>query len=147
MGVMDNIRENIRNRRMPMASTKMAIGQFGKGRVPANLIPTADELRRHISRGTLPRQLTREQAISIGESGIWKSWTDEQIVRLQLFQENIAIPFPQYHAALSRVLGRPILTHEFSSAGTPRLQREYLKMEPTRAPGEILGSFRIGKEY
>jgi hypothetical protein len=145
MGGFDNIRENIRNRRMPMASTKKIIGRSGGLRLPTNLILTADELRRDLSRGIIPQQLTREQAIFIGESKMWESWTDDQIVRLQLFQENIAIPFPQYHAALSRVLGRPILTHEFSSAGTPHLQREYLKIESARTPGEILRNFKIGE--
>jgi len=146
MGALDEIRENIRNRRRPMASTKMAIGQFGRNRLPINLIPTADELRGDLSRGVLPRQITREQAIFIGESRIWESWTDDQIVRLQLFQDKITIPFTQFHTSLSRVLWRPILTHEFSSANIGDLQKEYLKMKPAKSPGEILKSFRIGKE-
>jgi hypothetical protein len=31
------------------------------------------------------RQLTKEEAIKFSESGIWKEWSDEQIVRFQLF--------------------------------------------------------------
>jgi len=31
------------------------------------------------------RQLTKEQAIEFAESGIWKNWTDNQVVCFQLF--------------------------------------------------------------
>jgi len=62
------------------------------------------------------KQLTREQAIAISQSGEWKDWTDEEIVRFQLFQDRLAIPFSRFHEALENVLGRPVYTHELGLA-------------------------------
>ena len=38
-------------------------------------------------------QYTEEQAIKIADSGIWKDWTDQQIVDFQLFQRRLCMPF------------------------------------------------------
>lgn len=58
-------------------------------------------------------QLNKEQAIAFAASGEWKNWTDEQIVRLQLFQERMCVDFNRFHEAITNVLGRPVFTHEF----------------------------------
>lgn len=57
-------------------------------------------------------QLTEEQAIALHDSGEWKDWTHEEIVRLQLFQKLLCVPFSRFHEALEAVLGRPVFTHE-----------------------------------
>lgn len=77
------------------------------------------------------KQITKEQAIEIYDSGIWKEWSDEQIVRFQLFQDKLAVPFGRFHEAVEKVLGRSVWTHEF--AGRDELVREYLgaKQAPT----------------
>lgn len=58
--------------------------------------------------------LTREEAIAIGEAKNWKMWSPEKIVRLQLFETRIFVPFPAFHKALEAVLGMPILDVEIA---------------------------------
>lgn len=59
------------------------------------------------------KQMTPAEAKSFGESKVWESWTYEQIVRLQLFQMQLCVPWAIFHEAIEKVLGRPIYTHEF----------------------------------
>jgi hypothetical protein len=74
------------------------------------------------------KQITKEQAIAIAESEIWKDWTDEQVVLFQLFQRRLAMPFDVFHRAIEKVLGRSVWTHEF--AYTKELIAEYLGLKP-----------------
>ena len=77
------------------------------------------------------KQLTKEEAIAFAESGVWKEWTNEQIVRFQLFQNKMCMPFSRFHEAIEDVLGRSIWTHEF--AFIDEIKKEYLgaKAAPT----------------
>lgn len=59
------------------------------------------------------QQLTKEQAIAFYNGGEWKDWTDEQIVRFQLYQDLVCLPFDRFHQAIEAVLNRPVWTHEF----------------------------------
>lgn len=68
-------------------------------------------------------QLTREQAIALASSEEWKNWTDEEIVRFQLYQRRLCMDFSRYHQALEVVLGRPVFSHELGDS--ERLQDEY----------------------
>jgi hypothetical protein len=69
-------------------------------------------------------QLTKKQAIGMAKSGIWKEWTDEEIVRFQLFQKKLCMDFDRFHKAMEVVLERPVYTHEF--AWMDELKKEYL---------------------
>ena len=69
-------------------------------------------------------QLTSEQAIAIAESGLWKKWSNEDVVRFQLFQRCLCMDFGRFHEAIEAVLGRPVSTRGFTSNGG--LQEEYL---------------------
>lgn len=74
-------------------------------------------------------QITREQAIEIADSGVWKEWSDDQVVRFQLYQNCLAMDFGRFHEALEAVLGRPVWTHEL--ANRDRIVAEYEgKREP-----------------
>ncbi len=77
------------------------------------------------------KQMTKEQAVKLYNSDKWESWTDEQIVRLQLFQDKLCIEWIRFHQAVEKVLGRSVYTHEFGSEG--KLREEYLgqKKAPT----------------
>jgi hypothetical protein len=77
------------------------------------------------------KQLTEKQAIALADSKVWENWTDEEIVRFQLFQERLCMDFERFHNAMSSVLSRPVFTHEF--AFHENLIREYLgiKQKPT----------------
>ena len=61
-------------------------------------------------------QITEEEAVRIYTSGEWKNWTDEQIAEKQLYQRRLCVPFDKFHAAMEKVLGRPIWTHEFANS-------------------------------
>lgn len=82
------------------------------------------------------QQFTKEQAIAIAESGEWKDWTPEEIVKIQLFQDKLCMPFGVFHAAVESVLGRPVWTHEF--ANVELLRSEYNKERPAPTFAEIV---------
>jgi hypothetical protein len=84
----------------------------------------------------MTEQLTKEQAIAIAESGEWEKWTDEEIVKLQLFQDRLCVPFDRFHQAIEKVLGRPVWTHEF--AFIENLREEYRKERPQPTMAQIL---------
>lgn len=83
------------------------------------------------------KQLTKEQAIAFAEAKAYESMTDEQIVRFQLFQDLLCIPFDRYHEAIEKVLRRPVYTHEF--AFRDELMKEYLGEKPAPTLDEIIG--------
>lgn len=78
----------------------------------------------------MTKQLTKEQAILFGENKMYKSMTHEEIVRFQLFQDKLCMPFSVFHEAVEKVLDRPVYTHEFAYDG---IKKEYLgeKEPPT----------------
>jgi hypothetical protein len=82
------------------------------------------------------QQLTTEQAIAFANSSVWKEWTAEQLVRFQLFQRKLAIPFDVFHKAVGEVLGRDVFTHEF--ANSEALMLEYLGSKPAPTLDEII---------
>jgi hypothetical protein len=69
-------------------------------------------------------QLTREQAVAMAKSNVWKEWTSEQVVRFQMFQERLCMDFSHFHKCVEDVLGRPVFTHEFGFRDD--MVREYL---------------------
>lgn len=77
------------------------------------------------------KQLTKEQAIAFANSKEYENWTHDQIVRFQLFQRLMCMPFDKFHEAIEAVLDRPVFTHEFADSDS--LKREYLgdKQAPT----------------
>lgn len=83
----------------------------------------------------MDKQLTKEEAIGIYDSQVWKDWNAEEIVKLQLFQECLCVPFGVFHEAVESVLGRPVWTHEFAFAD--RLREEYLGNHPMPSFEEI----------
>lgn len=78
------------------------------------------------------KQLTKEQAILFGESQIWADWSHEEIVKFQLFQDKMCMPFSRFHEAIEKVLDRPVFTHEFG-LNYDGIVKEYLgeKEKPT----------------
>lgn len=59
------------------------------------------------------KQLTKEQAIAFAEAKMYELMDDNQKVSFQLFQERLCMPFDVFHEAITKVLGRPVYTHEF----------------------------------
>jgi hypothetical protein len=73
------------------------------------------------------KQLTKKQAIAFYESQEWDHMTAEEIVKLQLYQDRLCVPFSKFHEAIETVLGRSVFTHEFAS---DRLKAEFEKKCP-----------------
>ena len=85
------------------------------------------------------KQLTKEQAVKIAESGEWKDWTSEEVVKFQLYQNRLCMPWEVFHKAMGDVLGRPVYTHEFAGkAGHEALIEEYEGKRPAPTLEEIL---------
>ena len=74
--------------------------------------------------------MTREEAIALCESEWWIGLPDREIVEFQLYEDRLCMDFSDYHRAVERVLGRAVLTHEFSTAGSKQLQREFEAVTP-----------------
>jgi hypothetical protein len=55
----------------------------------------------------------REAAIALADSGWWKDKGVEEICDVQLFTEELCMPFSDFHKAITEALGRPVYTHEF----------------------------------
>ena len=83
------------------------------------------------------KQVTEEEAIKIYESGIWKDWSDEDLVAFQLFQKRLCVPFNVFHRSIEKVLDRPIFTHEFG-LNYNRLVAEYLGKNPKPSFEDII---------
>lgn len=83
------------------------------------------------------QQITKEQAIAFSQSKVWELWSDEQIVRLQLFQEKLCVPFNVFHKAITTVLGRDVYTHEFG-LNYEGIVLEYLGVNPPPTFEEIV---------
>lgn len=74
----------------------------------------------------MDKQLTKEEAIAIYAVEDWKGWDAETIVKLQLFQDHLCVPFDVFHKAMEEILDRPVWIHEFVI-----LRAEYLKTKPS----------------
>lgn len=95
------------------------------------------------------KQLTKEEAIKIAESGEWKTWTKEKIAYFQLHQDRLCVPFDVFHKAVEHALGRPVYTSEFGlnrdgliaeiegKKGNPTLD-EIIKQLTERFSGDII---------
>lgn len=59
------------------------------------------------------KQLTKEEAIRLAKNKEWEKWPDKVLVGFQLFQDKLCVDFSAFHAAIERVLERPVFTHEF----------------------------------
>ena len=56
----------------------------------------------------------REKAIELGNSGWWRGLPAKEVAKFQLFTNELAMPFGDFHAALEEALGRPVWTHELA---------------------------------
>lgn len=83
--------------------------------------------------------MTKEHAIALYESGWWKDKSPHSICMFQLFEERLCMPFGDYQMAVEKALGRPVWTHEFGSAGTEQLRKEFLGERAAPTFEEICG--------
>lgn len=77
------------------------------------------------------KELTREQAIALGESEFWKTMTPRDIADFQLNTRLLCMPFEIFHEAVEVALGRPVFTHEFAYSDNLRAELYGDKSAPT----------------
>lgn len=73
----------------------------------------------------MERQLTKDEAMSFYNAGKWESWSDEQIVAFQLYQELLCVDFDRYIKALRSVFNRQVQEWEISDGFYEDLREEY----------------------
>ncbi len=83
------------------------------------------------------KQVTEEEAIKLADSDKWKGWTDEEVVKFQLYQDRLCMDFRRFHEAVENVLDRSVFTHEF--ANVDKLREEYEGKRGKPSFGEIFG--------
>jgi hypothetical protein len=66
-----------------------------------------------------------KQAIRLYKSEWWKGLSARQIVKFQLFVDELCMPWSEYHSAVEDALGRDVYTQEFGSSGVGQLQAEF----------------------
>lgn len=77
------------------------------------IMETAKEIKASLTPEWMDKQFTTEQAIAIYESKVWKEWTDEQVIRFQLFQQLLCVSFARFHGALEKVFRYPFTQSAF----------------------------------
>ncbi len=73
------------------------------------------------------KQLSKRQVRILLNSNVFNTWTNEQIVGLQLFQENVCVDIGVFFEALNVVLKRQVYFFEYSN-NLDGLRREYLNL-------------------
>jgi len=88
--------------------------------------------------------LTEERAIALYNSGWWRGKTPADVVRFQLFERRLCMPFSEFHKAVEQVLERPVQVQEFGTFFTREygilgnLREEYLRGQPAPTLREVL---------
>lgn len=88
-------------------------------------------------------QLTEEQSKAFAENGDWEQLSLKERAEFQLYQNRLAMPFGEFHAATEHALGRPVYTHEFADPQSLRDELIGIVGQPSFA--EILGKLPAGK--
>jgi hypothetical protein len=88
--------------------------------------------------------MTTEEAIAKADSGWWHGLSPREIVAFQLYEDKLCMPFGDFHAAVEKVLGRGVWTHEFAAPQHLRQEFESGQRE-TLNPLETLERVAPGK--
>lgn len=78
-----------------------------------------------------PRQLTKEEAKALFDSGDFARLSDEEIFNLAFFQRLLCVPFAELHRVTEKVFGRSVWTHEFAFRDGLLLELRQQKEKPT----------------
>ena len=78
-------------------------------------------------------QLTSKQAAILYQSNIWKDWTNLDIVKFQLFQKHIILPFYIFRQAVNLILPKTV---DESGFNLNLLREKFLELNPDFSPVE-----------
>lgn len=76
-----------------------------------------DDMTKEQIKAKMAGTLTREEAVQLADLEFWKDpeWTPEEVALAQLAQDRLVVtPFSVVHDAVTKLLGRPVFTHEFA---------------------------------
>ncbi len=82
--------------------------------------------------------MTKDQAVQMFDSGWWKQKTSHEIVKFQLYEDRLCMPFSEFHKAVEVVLGRSVWTHEFG-LNHDGLKAEFEGKRGPASMSEIIG--------
>jgi len=60
------------------------------------------------------KQLNKKEALELYNSDEWGKWDEKTLASFQLKQKKLCVPFDVFHAAVEKLLDRPVFTHEFA---------------------------------
>jgi len=60
------------------------------------------------------QSIGRDKAIALAQSNWWKGRPAREVAKFQLFTDELAMDFGDFHKALEEALGRPVWTHELA---------------------------------
>jgi len=83
------------------------------------------------------KELTREQALALYDSGFWQTMTYEERAKFQMLNDRLCMPFDVFAEAITKYLGRPIYTHEYG-LNREGLMKEVFKGAPPPTLDEII---------
>ena len=69
--------------------------------------------------------MTEKEALAKFDTKWWESATDDEIVKFQLFEPLLCMPFGRFHEAVEKRLSRPVYTHEFATSYIGKLREEF----------------------
>lgn len=60
------------------------------------------------------KPMTRQEAIAMAGSAWWVDKTPVEIVRFQINEDTLCMPFSLFHKAVEQVVGEPVYIHQFA---------------------------------
>jgi len=81
-------------------------------------------------------QLSKEQAIKVAESNIWRTWTAEQKAGFQLFQQFLCMDYAAFQDAVRISISRTLHTTELDKLED--IKKAFLSRHEIYFPEEIM---------
>jgi hypothetical protein len=75
--------------------------------------------------------MTKEQAIALAATEWWTRCGPEEAALFQLYEEKLCMPFGEFQAAMEKLLGRGVWTHEFAYVDQLKAEAEGRAKRPT----------------
>lgn len=84
--------------------------------------------------------MTKEESLQKVATGWWIGKSAEDIVRFQLYEDRLCMPFGDFHEAVEKVLGRSVFTHAFAM---PELLRKEFESVLARQRAEVRKQYSL----
>ncbi len=81
--------------------------------------------------------MTRDEALELYETKWWESKSAYEIVKFQLYEPLLCMPFDKFHQALEEALDRPVWTHELA-LNYEGIKAEFEGLKPSPSMNEIV---------